>query len=785
MRSRSYLLAAVFFLLTAVSGFSQQKYTISGYVQEKGSQETLPGVVIYAPKYKAGTASNSYGFYSITLPADTIELLVNYVGYVAQKHRIVLDKNISLSFEISPVVLKEVVIEADKSEKISQDVQMSTVSVPIDQIKDIPALMGEKDVLKVIQLLPGVQKGSEGSSGIYVRGGGPDQNLIILDDATVYNASHLFGFFSLFNGDALKSVELVKGGFPARYGGRLSSVLEMRMKEGSKDSLHGEAGIGLLSSRLVLEGPIIKNKASFLVSGRRTYIDLLIKPFLKDENKFGYYFYDLNAKANYVLNDKNKFYISGYFGNDKAYNEAKEANDYRFNASLRWGNATATARWNHQWGAKLFSNTSFIFANYTMAIDYKEKQGTDEFSLHYGSGIRDFSLKQDFDFSPNTNHYVRAGFLSTYHFFTPSAFVIKSSYIPDNIDQKETLESVENGVYIEDEWTMTDRIKTNIGFRLSHFTNRGKHYVNPEPRAAVRYLLKEDLSVKGSFAVMNQYLHLLSSTGVGLPTDLWVPTTDRVAPQRSWQAAAGFAKDWYEKKLMISVEGYYKRSFNILGYKEGASFLVIDDPNDNEEISWEDNVTPGQAWSYGAEFLIQRKFGKLTGWVGYTLSWTQLQYDSLNFGEKFYARYDRRHDISVVAIYDLKENITISGTWVYGTGNAITLPTGEYEAVDHDPGSGGTTTSPSPFPSYPYFVQDYGKKNDFRMAPYHRLDFGVQFHKKTKWGERTFEASVYNVYNRKNPFYYYVGYNDAGTQRKLKQVSLFPVLPSVSWTFKF
>lgn len=781
MRSLFSISLAGLLFFAAVPGIAQQKFTISGYVQEKGSQETLPGVVIYVPKYKAGTSSNSYGFYSITLPADTIEVMVNYVGFVPQKHRIVLDKNISLNFEISAVVMKEVVIEADKSEKISDDVQMSTVSVPIEQIKDIPALMGEKDVLKVIQLLPGVQKGSEGSSGIYVRGGGPDQNLILLDDATVYNASHLFGFFSLFNGDALKSVELVKGGFPARYGGRLSSVLEMRMKEGSKDSLHGEAGIGLISSRFVLEGPIIKNKASFLVSARRTYIDLLIKPFLRDENKFGYYFYDMNAKANYVLNDKNKFYISGYFGNDKAYNEAKEANDYNFNASLRWGNATATARWNHQWGNKLFSNTSFIFANYTMAIDYREKMGTDEFKLHYGSGIRDFSLKQDFDWAPNTDHYVRMGFLSTYHYFTPSAFVISSTYTPDNINQEQHIETIENGVYIEDEWKITDRLKSNIGFRLSHFSNRGKNYVKPEPRVALRYLLKEDLAVKGSFAMMNQYLHLLSSTGVGLPTDLWVPTTNRVAPQQSWQAAAGVAKDWYEKKLMISVEGYYKHSTSILGYKEGASFLIIDDPNDNEQISWEDNVTPGQAWSYGAEFLIQRKFGKLTGWIGYTLSWTQMQFDSLNFGQKFYARYDRRHDISVVAIYKLKENITLSGTWVYGTGNAITLPTGEYEAIIHDPGSGNT----GQFQPYPYFVQDYGKKNDFRMAPYHRLDFGVQFHKKTKWGERTFEASLYNVYNRKNPFYYYVGYNSSGTERKLKQVSLFPVLPSVSWTFKF
>lgn len=781
---------AITLLFALISGLSittlsaQQRYTISGYVQEKGSKETLPGVAVYAPKYKAGVASNSYGFYSLTLPADSVELIISYAGYAPQRKKLLLNADLTLNFDIEPMQLKEVVVEADHTEKISQETQMSTISIPVEQIKDIPALLGEKDVLKVIQLLPGVQKGSEGSSGIYVRGGGPDQNLVILDDATVYNVSHLFGFFSLFNGDALKSVELIKGGFPARYGGRLSSVLEMRMKEGSKDSLHGEAGIGLIASRLLLEGPIIKNKCSFLVSARRTYIDALIKPFLKDENKFGYYFYDLNAKLNYVLDDKNRFYLSGYFGNDKAYNDSKISSTDQFSAFLRWGNATGTARYNHQWSNKVFSNTSFIFAKYNMAIGYDETSGSDQFKLRYSSGIRDFSLKQDFDYAPNPNHFVKFGLVSTYHHFTPSAYVIKSSYSPDNVSDVKAIESFENGLYIEDDWTMTARLKGNIGMRMSHFYNDGKNYFRPEPRVALRYLVKEDLAVKACFAMMNQYLHLLSNTGIGLPTDLWVPTTKRVAPQRSWQVAAGMAKDWTEKKLMVSVEGYYKRSFDIIGYKEGASFLMIDDPSSTDQIDWQDNVTPGQAWSYGGEFLIQRKFGKLTGWIGYTLSWTQLQFDSLNFGNKFYARYDRRHDISVVGIYKLNDHITISGTWVYGTGNAVTLPLAEYQLYDHDPTNGGTGTMSGSQGAFPFFVSDYGDKNSFRMAPYHRLDFGIQFTKKRKRYERTFEFSVYNVYNRKNPFYYFIGYDSSGN-RKLRQVSLFPVIPSVSWNFKF
>jgi hypothetical protein len=775
-----------FLFLFSYPAFSQTaKYTISGFVYEKSSHESLPGVVVANTRTGAGTTTNNYGFYSLTLPADSVDLLWTFVGYKPVKKKIFLNQNMQLNIDLEGFEQKEVVIEAEQQEKISDNTQMSQVSIPIEQIKQIPALLGEKDVLKVIQLMPGVQKGSEGSSGLYVRGGGADQNLIILDDATVYNAYHLFGFFSLFNGDALKSVELTKGGFPARYGGRLSSVLEMQMKDGNQEKFSGEAGIGLISSRLTLEGPLKKKKSSFLVSGRRTYIDALIYPFLPANNKFGYYFYDFNAKVNYTFNDKNRLFLSGYFGKDKFYARFKNGPNIEDEAGIDWGNATATLRFNHLWNDRLFSNTSLIFTNYTLGIGFSEKSNTDFFSLRYSSGIRDFSFKHDFDFSPNPDHYIKFGLMTTYHRFNPSAVVVKSSFGPDNKNDVNTLESFESGIYIEDDWRINSVLKANFGFRLSHFNTEAKNYFRPEPRAAVRYMVREDMSIKASYAMMNQYLHLLSNTGIGLPTDLWVPATKRIGPQQSQQVAIGVAKDLTEQKLMISIEGYYKWSKDVLGYKDGASFFLIgaDDPN-AEEVNWEDNVAVGQAWSYGAEFLVQRKFGKFTGWVGYTLSWTQLQFDSINFGKKYYAKYDRRHDISLVGIYKINEHITLSATWVFGTGNALTLPLAEYTVSEHTPGS--STGQQSNFPNFfSWFVQDFGEKNSFRMAAYHRMDIGVQFHRKMKYWDRTFELGFYNLYNRKNPFFYYIGYDTSGQTRKLKQISLFPIIPSVSWTIKF
>jgi hypothetical protein len=762
----------------------QVKYTISGYVTEKGSKESLPGVSIYQANTNIATTSNAYGFYSITLPAgDSVKLVFAFVGYANQVHIVNLNRNISLNSQLSGAnELEEVEIVAAKTEAVSQDVQMSKIDIPIEKVKDIPALLGEKDVLKVLQLMPGVQKGSEGSSGFYVRGGGPDQNLIILDDATVYNAFHLFGFFSLFNGDALKSVELTKGGFPARYGGRLSSVLDMQMKDGNKEKIKGEAGIGLISSRLTLEGPLVKDKCSFLVSGRRTYIDALIYPFMPKATKGGYYFYDFNAKVNYVISDKDRLYLSGYFGKDKFWVKLR-SDDNREDIGLNWGNATGTARWNHLFSNKLFLNTSLIFTDYKLVISAATKNNFGDFSLKYSSGIRDYSVKTNFDYIPNPKHYIKFGLQSIYHQFRPGATVIKSSYFSENFEKTQLIEAVENAVFIEDDWKTTGKFRVNFGARLTNFIIQEENYFNPEPRISARYLIKEDLSIKASYALMNQYMHLLSNTGIGLPTDLWVPATKKAPFMQSQQGALGISKDFFKKGYDVSVEGYYKKMNNVLGYKEGASFLTIEGEN-GQNVTWEDNVTSGQGWSYGGELLLRKNKGKLTGWIGYTLSWTQLQFDALNFGNKFYPRYDRRHDISVVGVYHLNKKITLSGTWVYGTGNAITLPLNTYQASLYTmPYSGINQT---PLNQSPHgIVQDYGQqRNAFRMSPYHRLDIGIQFHRQFKHVSRTFEIGLYNAYNRQNPFFYFIE-TDANGEQKLMQIALFPIIPSFTWTWKF
>jgi outer membrane receptor for ferrienterochelin and colicin len=792
---KNTLLLVLVMCITLASS-AQKTFTLSGYVKEAGSKELLIGVTIFKEDKSAGTVSNSFGYYALQLPAGTHTVIYNFIGYSAVTKEVTIsgDRVLNVDLASANSEIGEVVVKASKTQKkVSEDVQMSTIEIPIKTIKDIPALMGEKDVLKVLQLMPGVQSGSEGQSGLYVRGGGPDQNLIILDGATVYNAQHLFGFFSLFNGDALRSVELVKGGFPARYGGRLSSVIDMNMKDGNKEKITGELGIGVISSKGLIEGPFAKGKGSFIVSGRRTYIDALTQPIIRafnDGNTAGYYFYDFNAKANYEINSKNRVYLSGYFGRDKFYLKEKyeenfDGTEQSFSTDVNfgWGNATGTARWNHLFGPKLFSNTSLIYSFYELAISAEEKSTNNpDFTLAYGSGITDYTLKQDFDWYANNKHKVKFGLQATHHTFTPDALVVKDPGFGLNIERKTEYKSVETGLYIEDEWKISNRLKSLYGVRLSSFTSNNKTYVNPEPRVAMAYNLKSDLALKASYATMNQYVHLLSTSGVGLPTDLWVPSTDLVKPQNSQQVAAGIAKDFEKQNLSLTVEGYYKTMNNIIGYKEGASFLAIQESDEGlESISWEENVTSGKGVSYGAEFLLQRKQGRLTGWAGYTLSWTTQQFDELNNGEKFFARYDRRHDISVVGVYELKDNITISATWVYGTGNAITLPISTYQTSE-------LSTVNNGLDRYWANGTEYTDRNAFRMRAYHRADIGVQVTKQKRRGVRTWEFSAYNFYNRKNPFYYFIGSEEQfnpDSKQVLKQVSLFPVLPSVSWNFKF
>ncbi|MCU0431214.1 MAG: TonB-dependent receptor [Cytophagaceae bacterium] len=779
------LLPFCFFIYLSIELTAQHRFTISGYIKEEQSLETLPGVNIVCRSLQASASSNEYGFYSLTLQSsDSVVVDIVMYGYEKRQLR-VAPKDTTLDIELKTFekVMKEVVVKGKKEEtKVSESAQMSTIDIPVSQIKDLPMLGGEKDVLKTIQLMPGVQKGSEGSSGVYVRGGGPDQNLIILDDAVVYNSQHLFGFFSVFNGDALKSVELIKGGFPAHYGGRLSSVINMTMKDGNKEAFHGEAGIGLISSRIMLEGPIVKKKSSFLVSARRTYADLLIQPFLPKGQKGGYYFYDFNAKVNYQLGEKDKIYLSGYFGRDKFYAKSKGESS-RYEANLFWGNATSTLRWNHVYNKKLFQNTSLIFSNFNFNIGVKDKTSEAEYSLKYYSLIRDFSLKSDFSYHPSAKHTIKLGVISTLHTFKPQASEFKDTYTETSSNDVQRYAALESGIYVEDVYKPHPRVLLNGGIRLSAYHADGIQQWRPEPRFTSSYLIKENFSFKASYAVMNQYIHLLSNTGIGLPTDLWVPATSRIVPERSSIVAAGFAKDFEKQKMALTVEGYYKDIKNIVTYKEGATFFNIDfDDLEKRNISWEDNVTQGKSWSYGLEVLLQKKVGKFSGWAGYTLSWTYQQFDSVNFGRKFFARYDRRHDISLVGIYHISPRTTLSAVWVFGSGNMVTLPT----AIAPNPGQ--IYGSEFGYIDIGYYQSAYEARNNYRMPAYHRLDLGMQFHKEKKRYTRTWDISIYNVYSRLNAFFLTwenEQYRTGKNQFSLYKTALFPIIPSITYNIKF
>lgn len=779
------------------------RYTISGYVYEQGSRETLIGVNVYEPRLKTGTVSNTYGFYALTLPSDSVELIFSYVGYQPQIHKFLLKGNIRLDLELSRSVdLEEVVITDEYVRRISQSTQMSKLEIPMQQAMKIPSFMGEKDLFKVLQLMPGVQSGTEGTSGFYVRGGGADQNLIILDDATVYNANHLFGFFSVFNGDAVKNMQLYKGGFPARFGGRLSSVLDIQMKDGDKQKFRGETGIGLISSRLLLEGPILKNKASFLLSGRRTYLDVLMRPFMPKDVQGGYYFYDLNAKINYDLDKNNRIFVSGYFGRDKFFIADKYSDggyESRTKGGLYWQNATTTVRWNRLFNQRLFGNASFIFSDYNLSIfseDYYKNIQDDyarEFLLNYSSGIRDFGLKYDLSWMPLPNHHIRAGIHSTHHSFNPYALILKDEDISNNIVRKsEAYNSLESGLYMEDEISVSPSLKINPGIRLSHFYTEKTSYQNIEPRFSSNLILAPDLSWKASFASMNQYLHLLSTTGIGLPTDLWVPSTSQIKPQKTWQVATGFAYDWTKPKIEFSIEGYYKRSRNVIAYKPGATFLLLDDPSEAKSFTWQDKITSGEGWAYGLELLMHRKTGRLSGWVGYTLSWVKHNFEEINSGETFYAHNDRRHDISVVGIFEISPKTTFSATWVFSSGNPYDLAIANYPIITHTPYNPDMGSQYNPWlPT----VNVPDKKGNFRAENYHRLDIGFQFHDDMKiFGapmKRTIEVGAYNAYSRSNPFFYfwdrtsYSSETEFKEYRKLKKVSIFPIIPSITFNYKF
>lgn len=781
-----------------------QSFTVSGYIRDKRTGESLINANIYEKETMRGTIANEYGYFSLSLNAGQNNLVFSFVGYQQQEKELNLVADTSFVVELELISeLEEVKVYGDEVSKITRT-QMSMVEIPTATLTKVPLLLGEPDVLKVIQLLPGVQSGTEGTSGIYVRGGGPDQNLFLLDGVPVYNANHLFGFFSVFNPTAVKTVKLYKGGFPARFGGRLSSVIDIRMKEGNMKELKGEFSVGLISSRFSLEGPIVKDKTSFIMSGRRTYLDLLARPVIGIVNRStdgydymgGYYFYDLNAKANHIFSEKSRLYFSSYLGLDKAYTieegyfvEEHIRYDDRFESGLKWGNVTNALRWNYVFNPKLFSNVTLTYSNYnfnvgseSLQINTRDNKKIEDV-FDYDSGIEDFAARIDFDYFPSALHSVKMGVGGIYHTFKPGVNHFRLvdeqevSAPRDTTYGNQNVAATEIRIFGEDIFDVSRNLQLNIGGHFSLFNVQGRNYTSFEPRASLRFLGSENWSVKASYAKMSQYIHLLTTSTISLPTDLWLPATKKVEPQVSHQVAlGGFYK--LPKGFDFSAELFYKSMDNLIEYKEGASFSGIGE-------GWETKIETGRGWAYGLELLLEKNIGKTTGWLGYTWSKSYRQFEELNFGKVFPAKYDRRHDISLVLTHQFSKKFDIGLTWIYGTGNATTLAQQKYSSGGVNLSRWGTNV-----------VEYYGGRNNYRMPSYHRLDAGVNFHRQKKHGYRTWSLGLYNTYNRQNPFYLFwgfdteSGYNENGwyyenSKPALKQLSLFPLIPSISYTYKF
>ncbi|MFN0034386.1 MAG: TonB-dependent receptor [Saprospiraceae bacterium] len=761
-------------LLPALAGFAQN-FTLSGYLRDTASGEELLYASVAVVGKGVGATTNEYGFYSLTLPAGKYQIRCSYVGYDSKTLDLNLDKNIRQDVELgSGAVLQEVQIKATRDDENVRSTEMSVATLDIKDAKLIPVLFGEQDILKTIQLLPGVSPNSEGNAGFFVRGGDTDQNLVLLDEAPVYNASHLLGFFSVFNSDALKDVKLYKGGIPAQYGGRISSVLDIRMKNGNAKSTEVSGGIGLIASRLTLETPLGSEKGSLILSGRRTYADLILKAASPEFGETSLYFYDFNAKANYTLGEKDRLYLSGYFGRDV------------FSLSrigLNWGNTTGTLRWNHVFNDKLFSNTSLIYSDFDYGFGV-DNAGT---AIKLSSGIFDYNLKQDFNWYRNPSNSLQFGWNAIVHQFKPGKFTADDDdeTTEDMAIELPQQQALETGFYLDNDQKINSRLSVYYGARLSTFSNIGAFDVKTynaldevtsttsygkgdfyhtsfgfEPRANATFLLDKKSSVKASYNRLYQYLHLLSNSTSGTPTDLWTPSTPFIKPEVGDQWALGYFRNFQDNNYEFSIEAYYKALGHQVDYEDGAETFL--NPDLEAELVF------GKGRAYGAEFFLKKNKGKLTGWVSYTLSKSERQFDAINGGQWFSARQDRPHDISVVATYRLSKKLTVSGTWVYYTGDAVTFPTGKYE-VDGE------------------IVTLYSGRNGSRMPDYHRLDLGLTWTlQDRKHWTSDLNFSVYNAYNRQNAFS--IDFQESETdptQTEAVKTSLFGVVPSVTWNFSW
>lgn len=842
MRKR---LGIVIGCLLCALAVSAQRATVCGYVSDAESGERLIGATVYDTISRLGTVTNNAGFYSLTLPTGTHVLRAGYVGFQG-----IGDKSIELQTDTlchfllrSSTQIEEVTVVGHQSLSGPESVQMSAIEVPIQQIKSIPMIAGEVDVLKALQLLPGVQSGSEGSAGLYVRGGGPDENLILLDGVPLYNVNHLMGFFSVFNADAIKNVTLYKGNFPAQYGGRLSSIIDVRQNDGNAESYHGNLTVGLLAAKFNVEGPIPHKKDStgtttFNISARRTYFDLFTTPIMglvtaamgDGAMGAGAYFYDVNAKLTHTFaNLTDKLSASFYMGDDALYihmnyREREDQTVYKESMNMRmaWGNILAALNWEHCYNSRLFSNTQLSFTRYCYNVSEQMKErikspdpdeeGSFNQRMKYSSSLYDLTLQTHYEWTPLPNNSLRFGAEYSYHQFRPE---VSNFFLYEMSEDEETkmdttlsdgtLHGHEAAIYVEDQWSPWKWLKLNIGVRGSLYAVEGKVHPSIEPRVGLRALLYKDLAFKASYSYTTQYIHLLSNSSVSLPTDLWVPVTTKIKPMHSMVVAAGLSYNILNQ-VEISVEGYYKKSVNLIEYKDGASFF-------GSSATWQDKVVMGDGWSYGVELLLQRKVGPVTGWLGYTWSRTMRQFDreeqEINFGRPFHAKYDRAHDLSLTLQYQINKRIELAGTFVYGTGTRATLATESY----YDPTIGKD-------------VDYFEERNNYKMPDYHRLDLGITFHfphKYSAWGqqepthrqqrriwnkpeklakhqaiynsgkyawcknaEHLLNISIYNVYCHSNPYMMEIStYYAEEREKKLFQVSLFPILPSISYTFKF
>jgi hypothetical protein len=781
MITRISVLIVVFLSVILQPGISEnattKSATISGFIRDAKTGESLTGAVIYPKENPAtGISSNSYGYFSLTLPVGKYSLIVQFLGYKTQNVPLDLKENVKLTFDMEEesIALKEITVMGEKNNiNVVQNDLISKINVK--EIQNIPVILGEKDILKTIQLLPGVIPAGEGNAGFYVRGGGVDQNLILLDEAPVYNPSHLLGFFSTFNSDAIKDITLYKGGFPAEYGGRLSSVVDIKMNEGNNKEFHLSGGIGIIASRLAIEGPLFKNKGSFMIAARRTYADLFLRLLSKRgadsiASKSTLYFYDLNMKVNYQFSEKDRLYFSCYLGRDN------------FNlggtVGLNWGNVTATARWNHIINDKIFSNTSFIFNKYS----YNFNVAVGSKTMNVISQIQDWNLKEDLNYYLSSNNTIKFGFNSIYHTFVPSKVDSTGLFHVRSVDNRYALE---NAFYISNEQTISPHLKATYGLRYSLFSSIGpgtvytydqvadvidsatypkgkifNTYGGFEPRLLVNYIINDSSSVKVSYARTRQYVHLLSNTTSSTPFDLWVPSNINILPEIADQYTLGYFRNFSNNMYETSVEVYYKTLKNQIDYRNGANLIL------NSKV--ESQLVFGKGWGYGAEFLIRKKYGKLTGWISYTLSKSKRQFPDINGGNIFLAKQDRPNNIAIVGMYELSPKLTFSATWIFISGNPVTFPSGRY-AVDG------------------IIVPYYTERNGYRMPDYHRLDIGLTLQgKKTATYESNWNFSIYNAYGRANA--YAINFqqdpNDP-TKMQAVQLSLFRFVPAITYNFKF